>query len=238
MDYEQVTKRVFQETFKLYEEKAYTKEEGSPVLCEIHDAFGGQGTERHNCLGCNFADSQNLIHGFLSQFEMRTDVRESFSLYVLTLYLLVERMDIIMDIVQVPLAYREKHFKVFQQIRKWANFIKHPKSFILTHHPEYNFENSGIESEKVFSVVVNDQFVTDYYKGEKDPEQQRKINKKLYDVVRNKSDVKVVFPDIIKLTSKLCYSIVKFKDLIIKNDVYKEILNDEATISDYFENQV
>lgn len=38
-----------------------------------------------------------------------------------------QRMETAMDIVQVPSIFRDNHFKVFQQIHKWANFIKHLK---------------------------------------------------------------------------------------------------------------
>jgi hypothetical protein len=137
----------------------------------------------------------------------------------------------------VPEKFREKHFKVFQQIRKWANFIKHPKSFILVHHPDYNFENSGFNTEKEFQEIVNDQFVTQFYKGQRLPEDQKKFNKELYQRLHNKKGVLVLFPDIRQLTKKLCYSINKFVELITKNDVYKEILSDEATIENYFEEQ-
>lgn len=236
MTTEEIIQNKFNETFEVYQACAYD-EKGIPILCKIHDAFGGMNGQHHNCLGCNFADSQILINNYLSKFETYDDIQQSFLLYILTLYLLVERMEIVMDMVQVPDAFRDKHFKVFQQIRKWANFIKHPKAFILTHHPEYDFENSGIEFNKQFNVVVNDQFVTEFYKGESDPIKQKAKNKELYNKLHNKKDIHVIFPDIAQLTKKLCYSVNAFGDLIINNQVYKDILNDETTISDYFENQ-
>jgi hypothetical protein len=236
MSIEQTLQTKFKETLEIYQGTAYYGD-NVPLLCKIHDAFGGLEGEHHNCLGCNFADSQTMVSNYLSKYETYTDIQESITLYILTLYLLVERMDSVMDMVQVPDAYREKHFKVFQQIRKWANFIKHPKAFILTHHPEYDFENSGIDFGKKFNIVVNDQFVTDYYKGESDPAKQKAKNKELYGKLHNQKDIQVIFPDIAQLTKKLCYSINAFAELILKNQVYIDILNDEATISKYFENQ-
>jgi hypothetical protein len=224
----------FKETLELYEEAAF--DEGTPLLCRIHDAFGGLEGEHHNCLGCNFANSQTLIHNYLLKYESYSSVQESFTLYILILYLLVERMDTIMEIVQVPNAYKEKHFKVFQQIRKWANFIKHPKAFILTHHAGYTFENSPLKTLGKY-IEINEQFVTDYYKGESDPGKQKIKNKELYIKLHNQKNVLVIFPDIQILTKKLCYSIDSFADLILKNQVYKDLLNDEATISHYFTNQ-
>lgn len=236
MNNEKTLRVLFKETLDIYQGSAYYGE-GVPILCKIHDAFGGLKGEHHNCLGCNFSDSQTLVLNYLMRHETYDGIQESITLYILTLYLLVERMDSVMDMVQVPEAYREKHFKVFQQIRKWANFIKHPKAFILTHHPDYDFENSGKAFLKKFSITINDQFVTDYYKGESDPAKQKSKNKELYNRLHNQKDILVIFPDIAQLTKKLCYSINAFAELILKNQVYIDILNDEATIAKYFENQ-
>ncbi|MBK6700156.1 MAG: hypothetical protein IPG55_09710 [Saprospiraceae bacterium] len=224
----------FKECFEIFSTKAIDKD-GSPNACKIHDAFGGMEGEHHNCLGCNFADCTNLISRYLKNNEELTDIQQDFTVYLLLLYLLVERVEIVFDIIQLPETYREKHFKVFQQIRKWANFIKHPKSFILTHHPEYDFENSRIIHDREFSETINEIFVTQFYKGFTDPVEQQKHNKDLYLRLRNKKNVLVLFPDIAILTNKLCYSYNKFVELILSNEVYKEILNDETTISAYFE---
>lgn len=236
MAIEQSLQANFNQAFEIYTAGANDKE-GVPILCKIHDAFGGQEGPHHNCLGCNFADSQTIISNHLSKYETYIDVQESVSLYIMTLYLLVVRMETVMDIVQVPTVFREKHFKVFQQIHKWANFIKHPKAFILTHHPSWDFENSGEKHEKAFKVEINDSFVDKYYKGERDPDKQKARNKELYGKLRNQTDVHVLFPEMAQLTKKVCYSINAFADLITKNQVYIEILNDETTIAEYFENQ-
>ncbi len=236
MSIEQTLQAKFKETLDVYQGSAYYGDK-VPLLCKIHEAFGGLEGEHHNCLGCNFADSQTMVLNYLNKHETYTNIQESITLYILTLYLLVERIDSVLDMVQVPETYREKHFKVFQQIRKWANFIKHPKAFILTHHPDYDFENSGIDFGKQFNITINDQFVTDYYKGESDPAKQKSKNKELYTKLHNQKDIHVIFPDIAQLTKKVCYSINAFAELILKNQVYTDILNDEATIAIYFENQ-
>lgn len=105
------------------------------------------------------------------------------------------------------------------------------------HHADYNFDGSGYESEKEFQETINDQFVTTYYKGASSPEEQKKINRDLYKRLQNKKDVVVRFPDPQQLVTKLCYSIDKFIKLITENQVYIEILTDEATIQNYFEQQ-
>lgn len=225
----------FKECYDLFLAKAFDQDKIANS-CKIHNAFGGQEGQHHNCLGCNFADSSDMILRYLEQHEELTDIQQDFTVYILLLYLLVERIEIVFDIIQLPDTYKVKHFKVFQQIRKWANFIKHPKSFILTHHPVYDFENSGTVHQQQFTETIKDSFVEQYYKGHTDQNDQKKQNKELYNKLRNKKDILVLFPNIAQLTDKLCYSYNKFVDLIINNDVYIEILNDETTISTYFEN--
>ena len=226
----------FRECYEIFLEAAFDESE-IPNACKIHDAFGGTEGDHHNCLGCNFADSTTLISRYLEKSDELTDIQQDCTVYILLLYLLVERIEIVFNIIQLPQVYKEKHFKVFQQIRKWANFIKHPKSFILTHHPEYDFVNSGTEYDAEFNEVINEQFVTQFYKGYTDQNEQKRQNKELYRRLKNKKDILVVFPDIAKLTKKLCYSYNKFVELILGNDAYKEILNDETTIETYFENE-
>lgn len=230
------TPKKFEECHNLFLKKAFD-EDLIPNTCRIHDAFGGDEGEHHNCLGCNFADSTRLISNYLSRHENLYDIQRDFTVYILLLYLMVERIAIVLDILQVPEKYREKHFKILQRIRKWANFIKHPKSFILTHHPVYDFENSISAHKAAFSVIVNEQFVEMYYKGASDPDKQKKMNAELYEKLKNQKDVIVIFPDIVQLTDKLCYAMNKFVEMILNNEVYSEILNDESTIRNYFETE-
>ena len=79
--------------------------------------------------------------------------------------------------------------------------------------------------------------MNEFYTGQTDRNKQKEQNKKLYHKLKNKKDILVLFPDIEKLTKKLCYSYNKFIELILKNDAYKEILNDDTTIEKYFENE-
>src|SRR5688500_18275074 len=101
MSTEESLKANFRAAFEYYTGNANDKD-GIPILCEIHEAFGGMDGPHHNCLGCNFADSQTIIQNYLSKYSTYIDIQESVSLFILTLYLLVERMETVMDIVQVP----------------------------------------------------------------------------------------------------------------------------------------
>lgn len=226
------TTEKFKECFDLFG-KGALDEQTIPYSCKIHDAFGGLGKEHHNCLGCNFTESVDLILEYLRNHEKLDHTQQHFSIYIMSLYLLVERIDMILGIIQLPDSYKEKHFKVFQKIRKWSNFIKHPKSFILTHHPTYDFSGSGTVHSNTFSITIDD---NTYYKGAKG-EDQKKMNNELYIKLKNKKNVLVLYPDIAILTKDLCFAFRKFVDMIINNEIFIEILNDETTIANYFENE-
>lgn len=232
----QTVENKFNECSSIFRSRIYKEE--SPIVCQIHDAFGSSSGIHHNCLGCNFAESVGQIYTFLTNGSQKKNIKNDFVVYILLQYLLVERIEIIFEIINLPDSYKDSHFKVFQQIRKWANFIKHPKAFILTHHPDYGFEDCGFDFGKKFQLIINDQFVQQYYKGARNQDEQKRINKELFEKLKNKRDILVSFPDIVKLTNKLCYSIEKFVELIVRNPIYVEILNDDSTISNYFENQM
>lgn len=225
----------FGKTFELFDKEIFAEEYS--LMCKIHDAFGGNESQHHNCLGCNFASSTTLIRNFLSKYESYTDINDTMTLYILTLYLLVERMEVVFELITVPINYKNKYFKVFEQIRKWANFIKHPKAFVLVHHPIFEISENLVYDHPKGSLIIDDAFIATYYTGKKDFDAQKKSNKELLDKLKNKKDVVVLFPSVFQITTKLCFSINKFVELITKNEVFIEVLNDDTTIDDYFVNR-
>jgi hypothetical protein len=220
----------FQECYKIFRQHAF-KKNGEPRACDIHDVFD---EKAHNCLGCNFAESSNLILRFLKRHKRLDDVQHDFAVYILLMYLLVERIEVVLGILGLPKSYKDKHFKVFEQVRKWANFIKHPGPFILTHHPVFVFD--GPRAVGNFDVMINEQFVETYYKGYSNQQEKEKRNMKLRELLRNNDSVMVVYPDIAKMTTKLCYAYAQFVAMIMDNSIYRDILEDEATLYVYFEN--
>jgi hypothetical protein len=198
---------------------------GDPLSCEIHDYFSS--SDSHNCIGCNMATSENHIINFLKRYNNHKDIEESYNQYLILCYLMVERIYEIFKIIEIPETYRLKHFKTFNLIKKWGNFIKHPKAFILVHHPICVLENSvGIEKLKKKSIQINSKFIEKYYSGEKN-------NRELYNILTNKRDVVVIYPELEGLTKSFCQEVRRFVDLIRDNSVYREILNDKATY-EYF----
>ena len=150
--------------------------------------------------------------------------------FILWLYLYVERYDQIMNYLQVPEGYRQRHFKSFQRIRRWANFIKHPKSFLFSHHPQYYHggevgdEGAIIEDD---TVQINGEFIDAYYAG-------GQKNSKLAAMLNNATKVLVVYPDPELLMENFAAETKAFVRLIERNEVYREELGRITTTPDYF----
>ena len=219
------------EAFLEFKNEIYPHE-GDSVMCAIHEKFGSLEGTKHNCLGCNLADSTQWIHNYLhtSLTTEQTSLQEFYFGYLLQLYLLVERVYIVFNIIGLPEEYRCRHFSTFQQVHKWANFIKHPKSFLLVHHPQYFMDgdpDTRIDRSK-FGVVIDQEFVLTYYAG---PDN----NSKLHKLLTNKTNVAVLFPNVLKLTEDVCSCIHKFINVIGNNEVYREVLNSRTTFDNYFD---
>lgn len=154
-------------------------------------------------------------------------------LYNMTLYLLVERIYELFEIIQLPTGYRQRHFQVFDRVKKWANFLKHPKAFMFVHHPEFVFEADFDKGNygKGDTTFVNTDFILEYYSG-------AEKNNKLYRALTNKTDVVVIIPNPSETTKAFCEAIAKFVSLMKHNEVYRDILSEKSTLDDYFEDDI
>lgn len=204
-------------------------ESGDTLMCSINEAFSEFHENGHNCLGCNLQDHVSLIQSFLKTAKSYDSKEHFFNVYCLLLYLLTERIMEIMKIIGLPSGYKQSELRVFKEINIWSNFLKHPKAFILTHHPNYIFEDEKTSLSR--KKIIDYQFVEKYYSGE-DKNKYRDLVKQL----RNNKNVVVVLPDPVRLTSDFCDACKIFIDIIKENKVYKEILNDLTTLTTYFEN--
>ena len=220
--------RLENSAFAIYEKEIYS--EGISIMCSIHESFKTESEVAHNCIGCNFADFTDLLRSALKQYSEVSYPLETFSGSLWYAYLLVERFEQIFDIIQLPSPYKQKHFQIFSKIKRWTNFLKHPKAFILVHHPQYFFESDvTIEpKDKENTIIINQEFIDTYYSGDSQ-------NAKLFSQLTNKKNVFVIFPNLNELITEFCVAQKRFIEIISKNQVFKEILDGKTTIKDYFE---
>ncbi|MCX7544876.1 hypothetical protein [Marinicella gelatinilytica] len=125
--------------------------------------------------------------------------------------------------ISLPQQYRSQNYKGFNLIHKWANFIKHPKAFLLCHHPEFSFNANRSD----FDFIIDNKVVIKYYAGSK-------RNADLYKKITNKTNVLVLYPSATDLMDFFVKDVNKIIPLIEENKIYKETLSDKATFEDYF----
>lgn len=111
-----------------------------------------------------------------------------------------------------------------------ANFLKHPKSFMLVHHRiwEYKKDINIFTNKKI--PLINNEFVKKYYSGDS-------RDKELVKELSNKEELTVLHPNPLELITEFCNTQKKFSELISKNQLVREILDDIATIKDYYQTE-
>jgi len=124
-------------------------------------------------------------------------------------------------------TFFEKNFIATKEIKRWMNFIKHPKAFQFTHHPRYLFSNE-MSTVSEASIIIDTAFVSRYYCGEK-------LNKELSDKIAQKRNVIVKIPDLDVLTQRFCNEFIQFVDWICENENVANYLKDQSTIENYYE---
>jgi hypothetical protein len=224
------------EMFKAASNTFDSKVQNDQLMCRIYDAYAGPDDAHHNCLGCNLDAITDQISKFLRAAATGAtgfNAAEAFSLYALLINTLWERITDVFDIVSVPDGYRKRHYEPMYQMRRWANFFKHPKEFgWLVHHPQYQFEGT-LKAAEVLVMdsgfrVIQEEFLKKYYSADRVKGLAKEFNGFERKVV-------VLLPDIAAVTDKVCGSLANFVEVVTKNPVYNELLNDKATIVNYFD---
>lgn len=170
---------------------------------------------KHNCLPCNLADGANLIQYFLKNNLNCENIRFFINTYSIILYQQAERFGVIYCQLDYRTNKNEFDWSLFpnlQKIKYWANFFKHPKSFMFIHHPTFHIENYQDNPNFMFDGYVNSEFVKKYFSGPK-------FNLQLESLLLNK-DFKVFFPDLIDFTKLICDESENLINTILSNEEY------------------
>lgn len=119
------------------------------LFCKLHDeeylgSPENQTTNSHNCIACNLQDGNLKIYKFLNELgavQKSEEIEYASTIFYLLLYLQIEKFQTIFKFIGITFDYVEQNWEPLVQIRKWANFIKHPKGFLFTHHPTFIYED-------------------------------------------------------------------------------------------------
>ncbi|MBK8245328.1 MAG: hypothetical protein IPK88_18020 [Saprospiraceae bacterium] len=220
----------------------WSGKDGLPLMCDINEAFGDKLENDHNCIGCHLYRESIYIEAFLKCAHHLKDDFHFFSLYIMHLYLFTEKIMEVLKIVGLPESYREEKMVIVKEIKLWANFLKHPKAFILTHHPKYVFEgddqiheidkeNNTRKKEDKYKII-SPAFLEKYYSGE-----DRNKSMNLASELKHKRNVLIILPDLMRITVEFKKFAQLFVNLIKENKVYAEMLNDVGTLQDYWDKE-
>lgn len=202
---------------KVFEDK------GEPLkqtfYCDLYDVFseyyksqeGKENEIAHNCIGCNFEEGASNIELFF-KYNKNTDSERYFlTLYSMLFYLQAERLAVIYKELGFIVINKDEFdwsaFPILQRIKYWANFFKHPKYYMLLHHPMFFIDGDPSTPNFMINGVIDDTFIHKFYSG-------GKLNNDLRAELQNKDKYIIIFPNLLNLTKDLCSEFEKIVKLI------------------------
>jgi len=212
--------------------------DGEPIkkslYCDIYSAFEKYNqTKRnntslivHNCIGCNFEEGALAINYFLETNKNCTNVQYYLNLYSFLFYAQAERLAVIYKEIGFTNNKSDFDWEAFpnlQLIKYWANFFKHPKSYMFLHHPLYFLETDPHKPNFNISPIIDNNFVKQFYRAGSDNNQLRQI-------LENKENATVFFPDLIEMTKTLCEEFEKIIGVISSDKSALERLDGYTTV--------
>ncbi len=219
-------KNVLENNLDIFSE-IYDFEHYSSNFCYLNYHMN-ENDSSHNCIACNLNETLSYTLDSIRNTPSYAYVEHYYCFVIQSLYLTAER---VLSVSKSAFQIDEivDSYPTTMQIRKWANFFKHPKSFLFCHHPDYfidGFDNDDLEN---YDLIIDSTFIEVYYKdGSK--------NQELKENLENKQNVAVIFPKIDRLFKDFHVELNLFlNDLNDNPELVEELIN-RATIEDYFEN--
>ncbi|HPF12384.1 MAG TPA: hypothetical protein PKW08_13200 [Flavobacteriaceae bacterium] len=200
--------------------------------CKVFDKLTDDTGIGENCLGENFNQLiQNINDEWFSNYTPNYNLSFYFMNYFLLLYLFVERVDLIFEVINPESKsklfrdFQHNNFKTLRKINKWANFIKHPKEFLFTHWPKYFIEGSPDFEIQETDVKIDTNFIFNHYFSSSKPPPI---------ILTNNQRVFVEIPNLEKITEDFCKEMNLFFEFICNNDIVADFLRKKSTIEDYY----
>jgi hypothetical protein len=141
---------------------------------------------------------------------------------LLRLYLIAERIELVLKTIVYPVNDKENNFKTLIQVSRWANLMKHPRESFFAH--SCNVDSSA---EK---FIIDDSIVQDLWANEGRAKRTTEM--------LQKQQITIEYPDktkLLKLIKSLSNELELLTCIIEKNTGYKEILTNRAALEYYFE---
>jgi hypothetical protein len=200
--------------------------------CKIFDKLTDGDFTKDDCIGENFNQLiVKVYRNWFNNYNPSDDLDYYFYNYFLLLYLVVERIEFIFQVInqngksKLFNDFQQQEFKTLRKINKWANFIKHPKEFLFTHWPTYYLEGDSSVVLKPGVVKIDTDFIFKHYDSEK---KERPV------ILENNNRVFVEVPNLENLTYSFCNEINAFFDFICCNQIVADYLKKKSTIENYY----
>lgn len=168
----------------------------------------------------------DIANEWFGRYSPSESLEYYFCNYTLLMYLCVERVDQIFDVLdkkrnaEIFRNLQKENFPTLRKINKWANFFKHPKEFLFSHWPTFFLEHQPPVFAKD-AVIVNYDFIKNHYYSER---------KKRPEILQRNRAVYVEVPDLPDLTLHFCQEMNAFFEFICGNSIVVEYLRNISTI--------
>lgn len=201
--------------------------EGRSLACEIWDKMTCNEDNCDNCIGENFNQLvQRLIDDWFDAYEPVTENLDFYmNTYIFWLYLFYERIEFVFSEIDPDESFHliqefRRSLKSLNEIRLWANFIKHPKHYFYVHWPTFIFVGQHF-AKKPDTLIINTSFLSDHYSSEKQDKPKK---------LENNCSVVVQFPKLDLLTKGFCKDFKSFIRFICDNDMVTNFLRKKSNI--------
>jgi len=200
--------------------------DGRSLACGIWDAMTGDDGSDENCIGENFNQLiQTVKSGWFDEYTPTENTKIQFYTYtfIFWLYLFLERIEVILNEIDPERSYAPindfyRTLSTMNEIRLWANFMKHPKNFIFVHWPEFTCVGKIIR-KNTNTKIINTAYLKNHYSNEKQDKP---------DELDNNDDVVVQFPKLNILTEGFCKDLTNFINFICENKMLRDKLRKKS----------
>lgn len=129
----------------------------------------------------------------------------------------------------------KQEYPIIFRVKIFANFLKHPKTRLLLHDPEYfyvsfevkpDYVETALDPIRKTELILSESEIKKYYSRE-----DKNKDKKFEADYANKQGVKVVLPSIAFLMSETFGAIIKMNGMIASNHVLYDSIKSKASRS-------
>ncbi len=209
----------------IFKNKLLENPNGRSFACDIWDKMTCDEFNCDNCLGENFNQLvQSVISGWFDSYEPSSCKTDFYVYsYIFWLYLFYERIEFVFTEIDPDGKFHliqefRRRLKTMDEIRLWANFVKHPKHFLYVHWPTFIFVGESFHRDES-TLLVNTAFLKEHYSNESQVKPKK---------LENNSTVVVQFPKLDSLTEGFCKEFLEFIHFICDNAMIVDFLKKKS----------